>query len=133
MVVLDDPACTRTIDSCWRTASDVGRWLVQVPWVVERNLGGGRSLLGGIFLGKDVSASPWPSVSRFRYLREPPFLFLNLTNPKPLCLPEDHSIGGKESIIEPALQNMDSNSVLEITGGRIQAKREKTREGGLLL
>lgn len=50
---------------------------------------------------------------------------LNLTKLKPLCLPEDRSVGMKESMTVPALTNIASSSVWEMAGGRLETKREK--------
>ena len=58
---------------------------------------------------------------------------LNLLKPKPLYLPKDRSVGIKVSITTPALQNIAYSSVLEISGGRLETKREKTVDGCLLL
>lgn len=56
---------------------------------------------------------------------EASFSNLNLTKPNPLFLLVVQSTGMKESTILPTLQNIASNSTLEISLGRLDTYKEK--------
>lgn len=83
----------------------------------------------------------WFSLSRAKWVRinlpphdlpvtilrafEASFSNLNLTKPNPLFLLVVQSTGMKESTILPTLQNIASNSTLEISSGRLDTYKEK--------